>query len=515
MQLMNRFKPTKNLRCNGGNRNFRFFPSSSLNIEMTATNERFAIYDVRLNAVKQHRLLGCRWEQLCEQYLPVKSEDSIWRFSSEAKVGQPLQGWKLHLSAIVTEACDLFEKIAPFLISEDVQFKAPKTLDELLKINCGLEYGYSQVGKFITVYPATSDCAVRLARELHELTSGFASIAVPFDEQYLPDSSVFYRYGAFVTIELTDETGEKISAVKTPSGKFVPDNRLEAIPEWISNPFQTNGENVGNSFKHTPLESTYKVFRAITQRGKGGTYQAIDFSRDEPCFCIVKEGRQHGEIGWDGQGGRHLVKNEFVVLTALEKNNSDAPRVFASFEIDRNYYLVMEYVEGKSLFTLMKLRRRRFPIRQVVEFAVGIAGVIGKIHQAGWVWNDCKPANLIVMRDKSLRPVDFEGAYPVGQSAPFDWQTKAFSKSASDQAKNDGKSNDLYALGAVVYFLLTGKLFAADASTAITKLRRNVPNRLIETIEKLLSGAVSDGAEIVRELKEIHSLIRFKGSYIV
>ena len=49
--------------------------------------------------------------------------------------------------------------------------------------------------------------AVEFARELHELTREFISIHVPFDEQYLPESSVFYRYGDFEQIEMTNENG--------------------------------------------------------------------------------------------------------------------------------------------------------------------------------------------------------------------------------------------------------------------------------------------------------------------
>lgn len=81
----------------------------------------------------------------------------------------------------------------------------------------------------------------------------------------------------------------------------------------------------------------------------------------------------------------------------------------------------MEYVEGKSLFDLMKFRRRRFSIRQVIKFSSEISKLIKKIHQAGWIWNDCKPSNLIVakiirfvrlilkVRIKSIKPRHLNG----------------------------------------------------------------------------------------------------------
>lgn len=475
---------------------------------MTEVNQRFLDLsdEERSEAKAKAELLCRRWQRLCERYLPVTFEDSIWRFNRNSKPQEPSQGWKLHISATILEACDLFEQVTPFLISENVQFKAPNSLEELSKINCGLQYGYHQVGKFITVYPSTEKQAVQIARRLHELTRDFFALTVPFDERFSPDSSVFYRYGAFAKIEAIDEQGETYQAISNPAGKLVPDDRFRAVPEWVSNPFQNNGENIERTFAETPLEKTYRIFSAITQRGKGGTYQAVDLSQDRPRLCIIKEGRRNGELGWNGQDGYFLVKNEFEVLNVLKKKYEAVPQTFASFEIYGNFYFAMEYVEGKSLDELMAPRRRRFPIGQVVKLSVETAKIIEKIHLAGWVWNDCKPANLIITPDKSVRPIDFEGAYRVNQQEPFEWKTKGFSKPAKNQTKPDGKSADLYALGAVVYFLLTGRIYDLKNPTAIEKLRRNVPKQLTVIVEKLLSDSASDISEIRREFEELVNL---------
>lgn len=452
-----------------------------------------------------------RWFRLCETYLPFKLDGTFWRYSRKSEPGEPSQGWKLHVSATILQACDLFERVAPFLAARRIRFKAPESLKELINLNSGLKYGYWQVGKFLTVYPSTEAEAVALARELHELTEEFISITVPFDNQYVPNSSVFYRYGAFENIELTTEDGWTVPTVRNLSAELVPDDRLRAVPEWLDDPFRRAEGIIKNETDEaaTPLATTYKVFRAIRQRGKGGTYQAVDLSTNPPRLCVVKEGRRHGEVFWNGQDGYHLVRNERRVLENLKNIYQGAPGVFGAFEAKGNFYLVMEYIDGNSLSNLMKHRRRRFSVTQVLFYSVEIARIVEKIHRAGWIWNDCKPANLIVTKDKSLRPIDFEGAYEIGRTAPFNWKSREFSKPGNN--RSSAEADDFYALGAVIYFLLTGKFYDADSPTPVGKLRRRVPKQLGEIIAELLDAHASDkkkdASKIRRRLQKLFDSI--------
>lgn len=474
---------------------------------MTQTFQKSFKFDRKAESLiyEKANLLRRRWIRLCETFLPVKNEDSLWRFNRETKTEEPTQGWKLHISATILEACDVFEKVAPFLIDSDVQFKAPDSLNELVKINSGLQYGYHQVGKFITIYPSTTEKAVELAAELHKLTCGFHGIAVPFDERFLPGSSVFYRYGAFRSIEIIDRNGEKIPVIKNSQGAFIFDDREKAVPEWLSDPFQNiRSDRVKINSGNNPLVTKYRIFRAVTQRGKGGTYQAIDLSEDELRLCIVKEGRKNGEIGWNGHDGFFLVCNEFNVLRDLSKKYSAVPQVYSSFQVRDNFYLAMEYIEGKSLQDIMNRRRRRFSNKQIIEFAVRIAQIIENIHKAGWVWNDCKPANLIVTKDKKLRPIDFEASFPADQADPFDWKTKEFSKpNLKTLSDSNSKSADIYAFGAVLYYLVTGILFDHSKGLTIKKMRTSTPISLISLVEKLLFTYICDISEIRKEIEKI------------
>src|SRR5688572_19024503 len=80
-------------------------------------------------------------------------------------------GWTLHLSAGLSSAEDVLRRSLPVLLAESAAFKLAASPDALAALNEG-HGAYSQVGKFLTVYPNDDAQAVRLALALDEATRG-------------------------------------------------------------------------------------------------------------------------------------------------------------------------------------------------------------------------------------------------------------------------------------------------------------------------------------------------------
>src|SRR5262245_60531847 len=152
-----------------------------------------AVGSLQASARREER----EWQRLSDKYLPVRPRGSIWRFSRRRNRNDLSQGWKIHVSATVLSACDIFRSVAPYLKKRDTLFKATKSLTELQKLNAGIFYGFSQVGKFITIYPKSKESAVVMAEELHALTAGHAAPMVPYDNPLQANCCVYYRYGGF------------------------------------------------------------------------------------------------------------------------------------------------------------------------------------------------------------------------------------------------------------------------------------------------------------------------------
>lgn len=433
------------------------------------------------------KLLSDEWRELCSRYLPIAPADSVWRYSRVRGPLDPEQGWKLHVSATVLTANEVLKRVGPILQSRAVLFKGPASLQELNRLNCGLFYGYTQVGKCLTVYPRTDEEATSLAETLYELTRGVHAPSVPFDLRYRKDGCVYYRYGAFTHQQIQNGDGTSTLALRAPDGRLVPDSResLGGKPDWVSDPFARINQGLPPA---TPLKSTYRVFRALTQRGKGGVYQAVDLSARPPRLCIVKEGRRHGEPGWDGRDGHWRVKNEGKNLRALRAAGVEVPHVYSSFEAGGHFYLVTEFVEGVSLQELLSRRERRLPVRRALELAQQVCQLLARIHKAGWVWRDCKPANLLVTKSGALRPLDFEGACPRGRRSRLAWATPSFTapEALGGPAAPSNDSNDLYPLGVITYYLLSGGLPHVPGAVTLGGRRRPVPPEVCRLVSLLL-----------------------------
>lgn len=180
--------------------------------------------------------------------------------------------------------------------------------------------------------------------------------------------------------------------------------------------------------------------------------------------------------------------------------------VFDVGEIDGTHYLTMAYIEGRPLASHLR-SGRPLPATQAAAIVCKLALALEEAHQAGIVHRDLKPANVMI--DQRSEPIimDFGLARRQRKGEAQLTQTGAILGSPAfmppeqvngDQAKI-GPLSDVYALGVILYQMLTGKLpFDGPLGTVLTKIMTQepvAPTRLCgdvpEALERICLQAMS------------------------
>jgi len=370
-------------------------------------------------------------------------------------------------------------------------FKVPARLDLLEALNSGVGQ-FSQVGKFLTVYPSSTAEAIDLARVLHSATRGLRGPEIPFDVRYRKNSLVHYRYGAF---RRPRRSAAGSGVVFDTTGRRHPDRRApgHAIPRWLDDPFRKSGGKSKETRSRGPIGSDYLAYKAIAQRGKGGIYEAVDFSVSPARVVIIKEGRRDGETAWNGVDGYARVQHEARVLRLLRKAGIPVPKVLRTFIQNGACYVVLEKIAGRQLFSRGALQPRTISWRHATRFLERLEPVMDRMHAAGWAWRDCKPSHIFLDRG-AVRLIDFEGACRIDETEVITWGSANYLPRTyyNSLTRRPGVFEDRHALGVIAFQFGAGKFPPAESRqrNAIYRSTR-CPDQLRERIEPLLNSKIA------------------------
>ncbi len=217
----------------------------------------------------------------------------------------------------------------------------------------------------------------------------------------------------------------------------------------------------------------------------GGRYELQDVvGRGGMALVYRARDRDHGtpvavKLLADNLAADPELRRRFAREAELAERlaHPNVVRVLGSGETDGRAFIVLEYVEGRNLADELR-RLGRFEPARAVELGAQAAAALAHAHERGLVHRDVKPQNLLLAADGTLKVSDFGIARIVDgtQLTQIGTVLGTAAYLAPEQAAGEATTGaaDVYALGAVLYELLTGEPpYRASTVTELMARRRD------------------------------------------
>ena len=276
----------------------------------------------------------------------------------------------------------------------------------------------------------------------------------------------------------------------------------------------------------------YRVIDCLRTTGFCETYVAEDthLPGNPPPRCVVKKLQPQSNEDFVLETARRLFDNEAKVLYKLN-DHQQIPRLLAHLEVDEEFYLVQEYIQGKDLSQVEIVPGRQWSESQIKDFLIEVLQILSFVHQNNVIHRDIKPSNLIRRAtDGKIFLIDFGAVKEITNMTLTENQGNVLTVAigtpgymASEQQRGDPRFNsDIYALGVTAIQAITGfhpDQLPRDRDTGELKWRDRAPD-CSEEMARILNKMVrndflqryKNASEVLEDLRSPQKMVRAAGN---
>ena len=227
--------------------------------------------------------------------------------------------------------------------------------------------------------------------------------------------------------------------------------------------------------KGQKINDRYEIIKTIGEGGMANVYLANDTILDRKVAIKVLR----GDLSNDEKFIRRFKRE------ALSVSNLSHPNIVEVYDVgeeDGNYYIVMEYIDGKTLKQLLQ-KRGALTLNEVIDIMTQLTDGLAHAHEAYIIHRDIKPQNIMIEDNGLVKITDFGIAMALNSTQLT--QTNSVMGSVHylppEQANGKGSTvkSDIYSLGILMYELLTGSVpFKGDTAVeiALKHMKEKIPS---------------------------------------
>ncbi len=270
------------------------------------------------------------------------------------------------------------------------------------------------------------------------------------------------------------------------------------------------------------LNGRYQLLERVGSGGMARVYKAQDKALGRIVAVKMLHESMTGDAGF-------LQRFQREAHAAANLTHPNIVTVHDIGQDDDRYYIVMEFVEGRTLKQMIRRYNGNggpMPISRALDLTIQVCAGIGYAHRANLVHCDVKPQNVLVTRDDRVKVADFGIARAISeataqQQASQVWGTPQYLSPEQAAGEPATPASDVYAIGIILFELLSGHLpFTADTPTAmalkhlqetpphIADINPAVPVQLEQIVQKILAKEPSGRYRTAGQLGRILSAYR-------
>jgi serine/threonine protein kinase len=247
--------------------------------------------------------------------------------------------------------------------------------------------------------------------------------------------------------------------------------------------------------RDTMIDGRYRVLRRLGSGGMADVYCAEDQQLGRPVALKVLYRRFAEDVQF-----RERFRREASSAAGLQHPNIVG--IFDRGAWDGTYYIAMEYIQGRTLKDVIR-DRGPAPPEAAIDVTVQILRAARFAHSRGVVHRDLKPQNVLIDEEGRIKVTDFgiarAGASDMTETGSIMGTAQYLSPEQAQGRPVDARA-DLYAIGIVLYEMLTGRV-PFDAESAVTVALKQVsetpvpPRELVPSIPPALDAVVMRALE--------------------